>query len=76
MFKLNTHTRKKDQRTYRNFHCWPTKKLKEIIESPYHLGIDGHDYGPYIFDIKTEYELRMINNADKEINQLLKQRGY
>lgn len=64
MFTLNKGTkRKKDQRTYRNFKYWPTSKLLEVINEPYNRGIDGHDYGPDIKEIKEVYFLRLQRKA-------------
>ena len=45
--------RKKDNRSYKNFKYWPTAKLKEVIDEPYNRGVDGHDYYPYIDEIKS-----------------------
>tara|TARA_Y100000296_G_C5180060_1_gene263692 strand:- start:22031 stop:22231 length:201 start_codon:yes stop_codon:yes gene_type:complete len=62
MFKLNKiKASKRDSRTYKNFKYWPLLKLKEIIEHPNHQGLDGHDYGPYIEEIKQEY-YRKLNS--------------
>ena len=61
---------KKDNRTYKNFQHWPTKKLLEIIDEPYNQGVDGHDYQPYIDEIKDIYWKRMANqNIDKMIEE-------
>jgi len=50
---------KKDNRTYKNFKFWTTKKLIEVINEPYNRGLNGHDYQPYIDEIKTEYYNRL-----------------
>ena len=63
--------RKKDNRTYRGFKYWPTAKLKEVIDDPYNRGIDGHDYQPYIDEIKEVYYNR-LNKID--IDKLIEQR--
>lgn len=56
MFRLNRGLKnKKDNRTYKNFKYWSKEKLLEIINEPYNRGIDGHDYQPYIEDIKQAY---------------------
>ena len=57
---------RKDTRSYKNFHCWPTKKLAEIIDEPYNRGIDGHDYQPYIDEIKAEYYKRQLKKQLRE----------
>ncbi len=61
---------KRDTRTYRNFKFWPTWKLKEVIEEPYFRGIDGHDYGPDIEEIKEVYYDRLNRLIERE-NELL-----
>lgn len=43
--------RKKDNRTYKNFNNWPTAKLKEVINNPFHQTNNGADYAPYIDEI-------------------------
>ena len=58
--------RKKDNRTYKNFKFIPTSKLLEIINEPYHRGTDGHDYAPYIEEIKTIYWERMNKEQERE----------
>ena len=61
---------KKDYRTYQGFKYWPTAKLKEVIDEPYNRGIDGHDYQPYIEEIKDVYYQRLNNiNIDKLIEE-------
>lgn len=63
--------RKKDYRTYRGFKYWSTAKLKEVIDEPYNRGIDGHDYQPYIEEIKNVYWDR-LNKID--IDKLIEER--
>lgn len=59
---------KKDNRSYKNFQYWPTKKLLEIINEPYNRGINGHDYQPYIEEIQQIYWERLSNqNFDRMI---------
>lgn len=61
---------KKDNRTYKNFQYWTTKKLIEVINEPYNCGIDGHDYQPYIEEIQQVYWERISNqNIDKMIEE-------
>ena len=62
---------KKDNRTYKNFKYWSTLKLKEVIDEPYNRGIDGHDYQPYIEEIKDVYYDRLNNiDVDKMIEKV------
>jgi hypothetical protein len=62
--------RKKDTRSYRGFKYWPTKKLIEVIDEPYNRGVDGHDYQPYIEEIKDVYYERLNNNdIEKQIEE-------
>jgi hypothetical protein len=58
--------RKKDNRTYKGFKHWPTAKLKEVIDEPYNRGIDGHDYQPYIEEIKDQYYKRQLKKQLRE----------
>jgi len=45
----------KNKRSY-NFKFYPTRLLKEIIDSsPYYTCNNGHDYTNYIDDIKKEF---------------------
>jgi len=70
MFTLNNKTRKKDNRTYKGFKYWSTAKLKEVIDEPYNRGIHGHDYQPYIEEIKNVYYDRLNNiDVDKMIKE-------
>jgi hypothetical protein len=63
MFILNKgHIRKKDTRTYKNFKHWSKDKPLEIINEPYNRGINGHDYQPYIEEIKQAYYEKVNKN--------------
>ena len=53
--------RKKDNRTYKNFKFWSIEKLKQVINEPFNRGINGHDYGPYIDEIKAVYWSKLNN---------------
>ena len=58
--------RKKDNRTYKNFKYWTTEKLYQVINEPYNRGINGHDYQPYIEEIKNEYFQRLNKRLEKQ----------
>lgn len=58
--------RKKDNRSYTGFKFWPTNKLKEIIDEPYNRGSDGHDYQPFIEEIKDIYWNRLNKIQDQQ----------
>lgn len=63
MFTLNKgYKKKKDTRTYKNFKYWSKDKLLEVINEPYNRGIDGHDYQPYIEEIKEAYYQKVNKN--------------
>jgi hypothetical protein len=62
--------RKKDTRSYKNFKHWTTAKLEEVINEPYNRGVHGHDYAPYIEEMKDIYYERLNNvNIDKMIEE-------
>ena len=63
--------KRKDNRTYQGFKYWTTTKLKEVIDEPYNRGINGHDYQPYIDEIKEVYDDR-LNKID--IDKLIEER--
>lgn len=58
--------RKKDNRTYKNFKYWSESKLLEVLNEPYHRGVDGHDYEPYIEEIKQAY-YEKVNKRNLEL---------
>lgn len=63
MFSLNKgQKKKKDNRSYKNFKYWSKDKLLEVINEPYNRGIDGHDYQPYIEEIKEAYYEKVNKN--------------
>lgn len=75
MFRLNNNSKKKDQRTYKNFKFWPTEKLKGVIDNPNHCGIDGADYDGHIDEIKEVYFLRVNIIMENNVNAQIEQRG-
>ena len=57
------------KRSY-NFKYYPTKLLKEIIDSaPYYQCNNGHDYGPYKDEIEAEYQERINKRIDEYENK-------
>ena len=62
----------RDNRSYKNFNSFPTFKLEEIINSePYYTTNTGHDYGPYIEEIKEVYYRRTTKNLEIEIDRMI-----
>ena len=60
-------------RTYKNFKYWSEKKLREVIDNPNHCGIDGHDYGPYIEDMKMalwDKENKRMEKLEKMLDRV------
>lgn len=64
---------KKDTRTYRGFKFWPTKKLEEVLDDPYCRGVDGHDYGPYEYELRDVLNERLSKLADQENERLIRE---
>lgn len=58
----------------RNLKYIPTKKLKEIIDHPYHQGIDGADYATVIDEIINIYNERTNREMVDEIERLINER--
>lgn len=52
----------------------PTARLKEILDSPNHIGIDGRDYGPVIIELEQIYFERLANTCEKRFAALYEER--
>ena len=66
MSRLNKgYKKKRDNRTYKNFKYWSIEKLCEVIDEPYNRGIDGHDYQPYIDEIKQAYYEKILKKEER-----------
>ena len=65
----------KDNRSYSGFKFWSTGKLEEIIFSGNNSGVNGHDYGPFIGEIKSIYYQRLSEKDDRDFEQWEKEQS-